>query len=105
MASKIKLFSFNTSHLPWILGIIAVFLSFIPAFYLGADCYVGISDQMDGEILVYIINALNLFNNAFPEFMNGMASTSLTPHLPAQYCFIYSSLLLLLLCSTMSLLH
>jgi len=40
-------------------------------------------DQMDGEMLCYILNAKHLFDgNSIPEFMNGMAKTSLTPPAP-----------------------
>ena len=77
-------------YLPILLGIFAVFASFIPAIVLGADSYVGIHDQMDGEILVYITRARNFLKSSFPEFMNGMNANSLTP--PS-----YGSLLLYLL--------
>lgn len=66
-------------RLPLILGILALAASLLPAVLLGADGYVGIHDQMDGEILVYIVNARNFPASSFPEFMNGMGTTSLTP--------------------------
>lgn len=68
-----------TRRMPLVLGLLAVLLSLLPAILLGADGYVGIHDQMDGEVLVYIINARNFLESSFPEFMNGMEATSLTP--------------------------
>lgn len=66
-------------RLPLILGILALATSLLPAVMLGADGYVGVHDQMDGEILVYIVNARNFLASSFPEFMNGMGATSMTP--------------------------
>jgi len=65
--------------LPFVFGILVVLFSLLPAIILGEDGYVGVQDQMDGEVLVYIINARNFGASSFPEFMNGMDATSLTP--------------------------
>ncbi|MBQ4036761.1 MAG: hypothetical protein IJC84_01390 [Clostridia bacterium] len=67
------------SNLPLFLGIVAVLLSFLPILILGEDSAIPWHDQLDGEVLVYVINAKNLFQSSFDEFMGGMASTSLTP--------------------------
>ena len=76
---KLQLRSDVGRWLPLTLGFFAVLLSLLPAILLGEDGYVGIHDQMDGEVLVYIMNARHFLENAFPEFMNGMEATSLTP--------------------------
>jgi len=52
--------------IPLILGLFAVLLSLLPALLLGPDGYVGIHDQMDGEVLVYIMNARNFLESSFP---------------------------------------
>lgn len=61
------------------LGILAVIASFVPYFILGQDSFIEQHDQLDGEFLVYLINAKNFLKPSFAEFMNGMAATSLTP--------------------------
>lgn len=68
-----------TKYFPMILGFIIVTLSLIPAIVLGDKGQVTLHDQLDGEVLGYILNARNFMEPVFLEFMNGMSSTSLTP--------------------------
>lgn len=65
--------------IPFLLGLGCVLITLLPAIMLGSDSYVNVHDQLDGEVLVYIINARNFLANSFEEFMNNMAATSLTP--------------------------
>lgn len=65
--------------LPFALGILAVVVSFFPFYLLGVDSYINPRDQLDGEVLVYILRAQNFFAPVIEQFMNGMPATSLTP--------------------------
>lgn len=65
-------------------GLFAVLLSFIPYLVLGTDSVIPYHDQLDGEILAYLLRAKHLFSgeNIIPEFLGGAAKTALTPPAP-----------------------
>ena len=66
------------------MGIMAVTCSIIPNFILGEDSIFTAHDQLDGEMIAYILQAGNLFGGEWlPEFMGGMWKTALTPPAPA----------------------
>lgn len=68
-------------------GIVAVTCSMIPNFILGEDSIFTAHDQLDGEMIAYILQARNLFGGAWlPEFMGGMWKTALT--MPAPACVL-----------------
>lgn len=68
----------------FILGFAAVLVMIIPYILLGQDSVVAYHDQLDGELIVYILQAKHLFDgNILPEFMGGVYKTVLTPPAPA----------------------
>ena len=71
----------KTNKLIFIIGIIITLLPAIPYFLLGGDFITPYHDQLDGEIFTYIFHAKYLFTgvNVYPELMNGLPSTGLTP--------------------------
>ena len=65
-------------------GLAAVLLSFIPFILLGTDSIVVYHDQLDGELIVYLLRAKYLFSGSdvIPEFLGGASKTALTPPAP-----------------------
>ena len=60
------------------LGILAVLLTVLPYFLLGKDAIYTYLDQLDGEVIAYILQAKHLFHGSvIPEFMNGASKTAL----------------------------
>lgn len=65
-------------------GLLAVLVMLIPYLLLGHDAIVTYHDQLDGEIIAYLLQAKHLFEGSvLPEFLNGAAKTALTPPAPA----------------------
>lgn len=65
-------------------GLIAVLLTVIPTLLLGEDAIFTYHDQLDGEVIAYVLQARHLFcGDALPEFMNGASKTALTMPAPA----------------------
>lgn len=65
------------------LGIIAVLLTMLPCFLLGENAVYTYLDQLDGEMIAYILQAKHLFHgSSIPEFMNGASKTALTAPAP-----------------------
>lgn len=66
------------------LGLVILALSFLPFVLLGTDAPIPYHDQLDGEIIAYILRAKNLFSgsDAIPQFLGGMDKTALTPPAP-----------------------
>lgn len=65
-------------------GILISLVLFVPFLINGKDSIITYHDQLDGEILTYILNAKYLFKNvsSFPELMNGIPRQGLTPPAP-----------------------
>lgn len=80
---KKKFLSIKTRHL-FGLGLVFLILTLIPTLILGVDSIVDYHDQLDGELIAYILQAKYLFSeqNFFPEFLNGVGKTALTPPAP-----------------------
>ena len=70
------------------LGILAVLVMGIPYILLGQDAIFVYHDQLDGEVIAYLLKARHLWDGSgiLPEFMNGAAKTALT--LPAPACVL-----------------
>lgn len=70
-------------HKIWFfLGLAAVTAMAVPYLLLGEDAIFNYHDQLDGELIAYILQAKHLFRgDILPEFMGGMSKTALT--LPA----------------------
>lgn len=68
----------------FIAGLGIVLLSFLPYLILGVDAIVPYHDQLDGELVAYIMQAKYLFSGSdmIPEFLGGALKTSLMPPAP-----------------------
>ncbi len=69
-------------------GLLAVLVMGIPYILLGQDAIFVYHDQLDGEVIAYLLQARHLWDgsNILPEFMNGAAKTALT--MPAPACVL-----------------
>ncbi len=70
------------------LGLLAVLVMGISYIILGQDAIFVYHDQLDGEVIAYLLNARHLWDGSriLPEFMNGAAKTALT--MPAPACVL-----------------
>jgi hypothetical protein len=65
-------------------GLCAVMFMLVPYVILGHDAAIVYHDQLDGELIAYILRAKHMFDgNMIPEFMGGVYKTALTPPAPA----------------------
>lgn len=69
-------------------GSVAVFFMGVPYLVLGKDSVFVYHDQLDGEVIAYLLQAKHLWDGSgvLPEFMNGAAKTALT--MPAPACVL-----------------
>ena len=92
MTTKVKT---QKSEKAWFfLGALAVFFMGVPYLVLGKDSVFVYHDQLDGEVIAYLLQARHLWDGSgvLPEFMNGAAKTALT--MPAPACvLLYLSLI------------
>ena len=76
----------------FLLGVLGVLAMGIPYLILGEDSVFVYHDQLDGEVIAYLLQARHLWDGSdLPEFMNGAAKTALT--MPAPACVILYRLL------------
>lgn len=77
----------------FLLGTLAVLFMGVPYFILGKDSIFVYHDQLDGEVIAYLLQARHLWDGSsvLPEFMNGAAKTALT--MPAPACVLLYRLL------------
>ncbi len=66
-------------------GLVGVLLTFVPHLVLGKDAIFTYHDQLDGELIAYLLQAKHMFDGPYlPEFMGGLLSkTALTLPAPA----------------------
>lgn len=66
-------------------GIIICLLTLIPFFVMGDKSIITYNDQLDGELITYILNAKHLFEHldAYPELMNGIPAAGMMSPAPA----------------------
>lgn len=66
-------------------GVIVTLVFFLPYLINGKNSVITYHDQLDGEILTYILNAKYLFTgtNVYPEVMNGMSKNAFVSPAPA----------------------
>lgn len=94
MTEKTKKSGIQRAEKVWfLLGILAVLFMGIPYFILGKDSIFVYHDQLDGEVIAYLLQARHLWDGSsvLPEFMNGAAKTALT--MPAPVCVLFYRLL------------
>ena len=67
-----------------VVGIFIACLSMLPYILLGTGSIITYHDQLDGELLCYILTAKYLFTDIsiYPELMNGLPSTGAVPPAP-----------------------
>ena len=71
----------------FVVGLVTVTLLAIPCILLGEDAIFTYHDQLDGELIAYILQAKHLWDGNFlPEFLGGASKTALTP--PAPGCVL-----------------
>ncbi len=77
-------------HNVWFgLGIFAVMVMLIPYLVLGQDAIFAYHDQLDGELIAYILQAKHLLQgDLLPEFLNGASKTTLTMPAPL-FCVLF----------------
>lgn len=73
------------------IGILFSFLLMLPYLILGTGSIVTYHDQLDGELLNYLLAAKYLFTGAetYPELMNGLPVTGAVPPAPLFVLFYY----------------
>ena len=89
MTGSIKRAKTETAQKVWfLLGTLAVFFMAVPYILLGKDSLFVYHDQLDGEVIAYLLQARHLWDGSdiLPEFMNGAAKTALT--MPAPACVL-----------------
>jgi len=65
------------------LGVAAMTLTIVPNLILGENSIFTYHDQLDGEMIAYLLQARHLFSgDLLPEFMGGMSKTALTMPAP-----------------------
>ena len=76
----------KTSPIWFLLGLAAVLVMLVPYLILGEASIVVYHDQLDGEMIAYILQAEQLMNGGaggeLARFMGGMSTTALTPPAP-----------------------
>lgn len=75
-------------HTFWfVAGLLVVLAALVPSLLLGEDAIFTYHDQLDGELIAYLLQARHLFRgDVLPEFMGGVSKTALT--LPAPLCVL-----------------
>jgi len=69
-------------------GLFIVSVIILPLLLLGQDSVITYHDQLDGEMIAYILHARHLFSgDLLPEFLGGVSKTALT--LPAPLSVIF----------------
>ncbi len=64
-----------------VIGLVLVLLGNLPFFILGGDSVISVREQLDGELVGYILGAKYLFTGTdfYPEFLGGVYKAALTP--------------------------
>lgn len=65
----------------WLLGLFLELIVFIPYFFMGGQSVFPWHDQLDEDILNYVIPAKHIFEglSVYPEMMNGVTASALQP--------------------------
>lgn len=64
-------------------GFLTVILLLVPGWILGEHAVIAYHDQLDGEMIAYLLQAKHLGDGSvLPEFMDGAPKTALTPPAP-----------------------
>lgn len=75
-------------EITFFMGILAALVVVLPGLLLGENAVFTYHDQLDGEVIAYLLQARHLFSgDILPEFMNGASKTALT--MPAPGCVLF----------------
>ena len=79
-------------------GCVLCFLSMLPFFIMGERSIITYNDQLDGEMITYILNAKHLFEglDKYPELMNGIPAAGCPLRLFSFFLLKYFHLLYVL---------
>lgn len=82
-----KITSLYRSHIDFFnlcIGLLLSFLMMMPYLLLGTGSIVTYHDQLDGELLNYILSAKYFFTDVrvYPELLNGLPATGAIPPAP-----------------------
>jgi len=81
----------KTDRIYMAIGMAVMCMLLVPWLILGERAVVTYHDQLDGEMIAYILQAKHLFDGEIlPEFMNGASKTALTPPAPASVLLFLS---------------
>lgn len=92
------------NKLLFLTGLLAVCITLVPGLLLGQNAVFTYHDQLDGEVIAYVLQAKHLFSgDVLPEFLNGASKTALTMPAPAcvllflggDACFALTAMLLM----------
>lgn len=90
------------------LGLAAVAVMAVPYLLLGEDAVFTYHDQLDGEMIAYILQAKHLFSGStLPEFLGGVSKTALTMPAPGFVLLFltgnyFAALLVMQLCGSLT---
>ena len=70
-------------------GFVAVCMMAVPYLILGMDAVVKFHDQLDSDLLAYILQAKYFGAKMLPEFMGGVVKTAVTPPAPFSVLFFF----------------
>ncbi len=75
---------YNKERYIFTVGLLVVLTAMLPYLILGENMIVFYPDQLDGEVLSYILHAKYLFTgiDTYPEMMNGISENGLFPPAP-----------------------
>ncbi len=75
---------YKKERLIFVIGLLIVLTAMVPYLILGENMIVFYPDQLDGEVLGYILHAKYLFTgiDTYPEMMNGISENGLFPPAP-----------------------
>ncbi|MCR4617468.1 MAG: DUF6044 family protein [Lachnospiraceae bacterium] len=64
-----------------LIGICLVIIGNLPFFILGEKCVIDVHEQLDGELVAYMLGGKYLFGGVsdYPEFLGGIPKAALTP--------------------------
>ena len=77
----------------FIIGCFILVIIYLPVLFQNQNFLVTIHDELDGEVLTYVLRARHFLSPVIPEMFNGVSSSSMTPPallLVMPYCFLRS---------------
>lgn len=66
----------------YLLGILVVLVLYMPLIILNKDALLVIHDQLDGEVLSYVLSARNILSSKITQLFDGVNKSAITPPAP-----------------------